>query len=271
MLDRELPGFDSFYFAAGGYRHKVYQLGDGSRPGVMVIQELPGILPETLEFAQRLHRDGFTVYMPHLFGVVNRKGGDTLKNLAKICVSFEFRLLATRRKSPVADWLRALARRMNDECGGPVAVIGMCFTGSFALAMMMDETIAAPVICQPGHIDGVFTREQRGTLGVTESEIRASVARSEKENIPVMGFRFTHDVMCLKARFDYLADLFNERFRRFEIDSSLFNRHRIPLKAHAVFTADYVDEPDHPTRKAYETLVDFLNERLLSPSPAGSG
>ena len=270
MLDKELPGFDSFYFSACGYRHKVYQLGDGSGPGVLLIQELPGILPETIEFAERLHRDGFTVYMPHLFGAVNRKGGEPLKNLAKICVSFEFRMMATRRKSPVADWLRALAKRMSDECGGPVAAIGMCFTGSFALALMMDDTIAAPVICQPGHMDGMFTREQRGTLGVTESEIKASVARSEKDNVPVMGFRFTHDVMCPKARFDYLADLFNERFRRFEIDSSLFNRHRIPLKAHSVFTVDYVDDPEHPTRKAYDTLVDFLNERLRSQSGAGA-
>lgn len=262
----ELPGFDSFEFVADGYRHKVYQKGDGSKPGVMVIQELPGILPETIAFAERLHRDGYTVYMPHLFGAVNRKGGESLKNLARICVSFEFRALATRFKSPVADWLRALARRMNEDCGGPVAVIGMCFTGSFTLALMMDDTIAAPVICQPGHVDGMLTRDQRASLGVTQAEIEASVARSEKENIPVMGFRFTHDVMCPKARFDYLAELFGERFRRFEIDSSLFNRHGIPVTAHAVFTVDYVDDPDHPTRKAYDTLIEFLEERL-KPRP----
>ena len=270
MLDRELPGFDSFYFAAEGYRHKVYQLGDGSQPGVMVIQELPGILPETIAFAERLHRDGYTVYMPHLFGAVNRKGGETLKNLAKLCVSFEFRVMATRKKSPVADWLRALARRMTEDCGGPVGVIGMCFTGSFALAMMMDDTIAAPVLSQPGHVDGMFNEEQRRSLGVTESELAASVRRSEKENIPVMGFRFTADPMCPRARFDYLADLFGERFRRFEIDSSLFNRHRIPPYAHSVFTVHYVDDPEHPTRKAYDALLQFFDERLR-PGPSASG
>lgn len=258
----ELPGFTSFDFAANGYRHKVYKIGDDSGPGVLVIQELPGIVPETVEFAKRLHADGYTVYMPHLFGALNRKGGEPLKNLAKVCVSFEFRLLATRRKSPVTDYLRALSKQVQVATGGPIAVIGMCFTGSFALALMMDETVAAPVVCQPGHADGMFTKNQRQTLGVTNEELTQAVARSEKDNVPVIGFRFTNDVMCPKARFDYLADLFGERFRRFEIDSSLFNKHNIPLKAHSVFTVDYVDKPDHPTRKAYEELISFLQERL---------
>lgn len=256
----ELPGFDSFSFSSHGYRHKVYTLGDGTQPGVLLIQELPGIVPETVEFAERLHQDGYTVYMPHLFGALN--ANEPVKNLAKVCVSFEFRIMATRNKSPVTDWLRALAREMQVKCGGPIAAIGMCFTGSFALALMVDETIAAPVLSQPSHLDGVFTQPQRKSLGVTDAELKAAVNRSEKDNIPVMGFRFTNDVMCPKARFDYLADLFGDRFRRFEIDSSLFNRHKIPLKAHSVFTIDYVDRPDHPTRKAYEALLMFLEERL---------
>ena len=258
----ELAGFTSFDFYANGYRHKVYKKGDDSKPGVMVIQELPGILPSTVAFAERLHNDGYTVYMPHLFGKINDFA--PAANLAKLCVSFEFRLLATKRKSPIADWLRGLARHMQDNTGGPIAAIGMCFTGSFALALMMDDTIAAPVISQPGHLDGMLGKKQRGSLGVTDEEIAASVARSEKDNVPVMGFRFTSDVMCPRARFDYLADLFGERFRRFEIDSSFGNKFKIPLKAHSVFTVDYVDEPDHPTRKAYETLLDFLEERLVA-------
>lgn len=262
----ELPGFTSFYFSSHGYRHKVYQIGEGG-PGVLIIQELPGITPLTIAFAERLHSDGYTVYMPHLFGALNRNGGEPLKNLARVCVSFEFRVLATRRKSPVADWLRALARRMQDECGGPVAAIGMCFTGSFALALMMDDTIAAPVLCQPGHVDGVWPRQQRKSLGVTDEELKASVARSEKDDVPVMGFRFTHDIMCPKARFDYLSELFGERFRRFEIDSSLFNRYKIPISAHSVFTEHYVDNPDHPTHKAYQALLEFLQERLAVDLP----
>ncbi|PIE42129.1 MAG: dienelactone hydrolase [Gammaproteobacteria bacterium] len=264
----ELSGFSEFEFASDGYRHKVYKKGNGSRPGVLIIQELPGILPQTIDFANRLHADGYTVYMPHLFGAINVKGGEPFKNLAKLCVSFEFRLLATQRKSPITDWLRALAASMQAETGGPVAAIGMCFTGSFALALMVDETIAAPVLCQPAHIDGLVTKEQRATVGVTDEQMALAAKRSQKDNVPVMGFRFTHDWSCPKARFDYLHDLFGERFRRFEIDSSLFNKHNIPLKAHSVFTGDYVNEPGHPTRAAYEELLSFLKERLGKPITA---
>ena len=64
----ELPGFSSFDFGAKGYRHKVYKKGDDSGPGILLIQELPGIQPETIRFAERLHNDGYTVYMPHLLG-----------------------------------------------------------------------------------------------------------------------------------------------------------------------------------------------------------
>ena len=49
---------------------------------------------------------------------------------------------------------------------------------------------------------------------------------------------------------------------RIDIDSSLFNKNRIPLKAHSVLTIDFVDKPLHPTRLAYNTMVDFFRERL---------
>lgn len=258
----ELPGFTHFDFTARNYRHTVYKRGDDSQPGVLVIQELPGILPETIALAERLHRDGYTVYMPHLFGAINKPRGEILKNTARICVSLEFRVLANRRRSPVTDWLRALARHIQEATGGPIAAIGMCLSGGFVLTLMIDDSIAAPVMSQPSHADGMLNAEQRQSLGVPEADVSAAVERAKRENIPVLGLRFTHDVMCPRARFDHLEDLLGDNFRRIDIDSSLFNPNRIPLIAHAVLTADYVDEPGHPTRQAYETVVGFLQERL---------
>ncbi len=262
----EIPGFNRFEFKAKTYTHTVYQKGDGRTPGVLIIQELPGIMPETIEFAERLHRDGYTVFMPHLFGAIGRKGGEPLKNLAKVCISLEFRLMTNRQSSPITDWLRALCRHMQQECGGPVAVVGMCYTGSFALALMVDEAVAAPVVCQPGTLDGLLTHRQRNRVGLTDAEMQAAKARVQKDNVPVMGFRFTHDVFCPRGRFDYLSDQLGDHFRRFEIDSSWFNPHRIPVTAHAVFTVDYVDKPDHPTYRAYQSLLAFFAERL-QPAP----
>ena len=39
---------------------------------------------------------------------------------------------------------------VHEQCGGPgVGAVGMCFTGGFALAMMVDDRLVAPVLSQP--------------------------------------------------------------------------------------------------------------------------
>ena len=68
----------------------------------------------------------------------------------RACVSAEFRAFGAGKSSPVAVWLRALAALAHRECGGlGVGALGMCFTGGFALAMMVDDSVAAPVLAQP--------------------------------------------------------------------------------------------------------------------------
>ena len=59
-------------------------------------------------------------------------------------------MFARGRTSPVARWLRSLARELHAQLGGPgMGAVGMCFTGGFALAMLADAPIAAPVLAQP--------------------------------------------------------------------------------------------------------------------------
>lgn len=259
-------GFDHYYFFEQGCGHHVYCLEADNQPGVLIIQELPGIFYQTIDFAKRLHRDGYNVYLPHLFGTPDVKPDKMLvpllKNTFKVCVSREFKALAKNEDRPITQWLQALSRDIAGRTGGPIAAIGMCYSGSFVLALMLDDSVAAPVMSQPAGFGNPFTRDYAQTLSVSDEVVSEAVDRSEQQDIPVMGFRFTHDALCPKARFDYLADLFGDRFQRFEIDSSLFNNHRIPLTAHSVFTADYVDKPNHPTYNAYQTLTAFLDERL---------
>lgn len=257
-----LPGFKTFDFVHNGHKHTVYKKGgEGHGPGVLLVQELPGITPETVTLAERLHADGFTVYMPVLFGEVNVPA-EPMKNLGRICISLEFRVLANRRKSPVTDWLRALCRRMQEETGGPVGAIGMCLTGGFVLALMVDKSVAAPVMSQPSHIGGLFSAAANESLGMPGDVIDQAVERSRKDNVPVLGVRFEKDIMCTRERFDKLSELFGENFRRIEIDGSLYGKHRIRTIAHSVLTLDYVDRPGHPTRDAYDQVVGFLHERL---------
>lgn len=256
-----LSDFSTFDFFAEGIKHPVYKLGDGSKPGVLIIQELPGIGEETVALARRLHRDGFTVYLPHLFGTFNAPA-ETLKNLGRLCINLEFRLLANRRRSPVSNWLRALSRKMRDECNGAVGAIGMCLTGGFVLTLMIDDSIAAPVMSQPSHVGGVGGKEKQESLGVPADDLEAAVARSKRDDVDILGLRFTNDPTCTNARFNKMEALFGDNFRRFEIDSSLFNKWGNRLAAHSVLTIDYKDEPGHPTVAAYNHVVDFFHEKL---------
>jgi len=111
-------------------------------------------------------------------------------------------------------------------------------------------------------LDGMLGRKARRSLGVTPQDLAAAQSRSEQDDVSVLGVRFTNDVMCPRARFDYLEDLFGERFQRIDIDSSLFNKHKIPLRAHSTLTVDFVNKPDHPTRKAYDQVVAFMHKQI---------
>ena len=42
-----------------------------------------------------------------------------IRSMVPACVSHDFHALATGKTSPVIEWLRALARSLHDECGGP--------------------------------------------------------------------------------------------------------------------------------------------------------
>src|ERR1700748_3782665 len=124
----------------------------GNGPAVIVMPETPGISPHLARFARWVRDAGFTVWMPSLFG---RDGAlpdaeEAIATLKRTCVSAEFRRLAGGQASPITQWLRGLARVAHAECGGRgVGAIGMCFTGNFALAMMLEPAVLAPVLSQP--------------------------------------------------------------------------------------------------------------------------
>lgn len=248
-MPQELDGFEEFSFdtdrsdRAGGRERVVYRRGKG--PAVVLIHELPGMTPECVELARKIADEGYTVYMPLIFGEPNKNYGMT--PLLWPCVWREFSVLSAHGKSPAADWLRALARQAHAEQGGKgVAAIGMCFTGRFALSLMMDARLIAPVLSQPS------SSYSRSAPGIPVEEWDNAVKRSEKENIPVLGFRFTGDPLCRKERFDALREGFGERFRAVEVEG----------RGHSVLTMDFksMDAPDR--QRVWTALISFLNERL---------
>jgi dienelactone hydrolase len=111
---------------------------------VIVMTEMPGISPQVARFARWVRDAGFTVHLPSLFGadgaVPTAEEGEAV--FRRACVSAEFRALGGGASSPVTRWLMALARAAHEACGGPgVGAIGMCFTGNFALTMMLEPAV----------------------------------------------------------------------------------------------------------------------------------
>lgn len=259
-----VPGFKKWQApeSAGGF--DVYSRGDG--PTVLVMHEIPGITSEVYGFANRLVERGFHVAMPHLFGEDGSKFSFTSsgREIARACIGKEFHVLAANESSPIVDKLKALARHLHEVRGGRgVGAIGMCLTGNFALAMMVDTSVVAPVLCQPSLPFAITPRLSRA-LHVSEEDLQAGIRRASEENVDLMGLRFTHDVMCPNARFVALRRHFGKHFVPIEIDSGPGNAHGIPLWAHSVMAHDFIAENGHPTQQAFEALVAFFHKRLAT-------
>jgi dienelactone hydrolase len=253
-------------FTHDGKARRVFRRGTG--PAVVVIAEVPGITPDVVAFADRVADIGCTAVLPHLFGDPGRPEsvGAVLKVITHACVSREFMTWATGKTSPITVWLRALARHEHERCGGPgVGVVGMCLTGGFALAMMVDDTVVAPVLSQPS-LPFAVTRRQRRDLGICAADLDC-VKQRAAAGVGVLGLRFTGDRAVGPDRFARLRDELGDGFVGVEIDSSPGNPHGIGRSAHSVLTRDLVDEPGHPTRDALDQVLDLFRTRLLAGAP----
>ena len=261
-----LEGYDSFPFEYGGDTRTVYRRGQG--PGVVVIHEIPGITPTVERFARIVADDGFTVFLPNLFGVPGKpfSNGYMLQGIVRACIRREFHVLARGQASPITDWLRALCRHAHAECGEPgVGAIGMCLTGNFALALMVDESVMAPVLSQPS-LPFSVSRSHRAALHVSDDDL-ATIRKRTAQGVGVLGLRFSHDPLCPGERFETLRRELGDGFEGIEIDSGPGNPNGLTRAAHSVVTEELVDEAGHPTRRALDRVLGLFRERLR-PGPA---
>lgn len=261
MATAALDGFHTAPFVHEGKSYPVHRRGHG--PGVVIIHEIPGLHPAVIEFGQRVAEAGFTAVLPELFGSLGRpvSAGYLASSMLRACISREFSVLARNESSPITDWLRALCRQTHTECGGPgVGALGMCLTGNFALALMVDECVVAPVLSQPS-LPFPISRPHRAALHLTPGALD-TVKRRVAGGCPVLAMRFSHDPLCPGERFATLRRELGAGFEGIEIDSSKGNPHGIPRTAHSVLTVDLVDREGHPTRAALERTLAFLRERL---------
>ncbi|MBE8525903.1 dienelactone hydrolase family protein [Amycolatopsis sp. H6(2020)] len=256
-----LAGFARFSFTHDGHPHEVYRAGSG--PAVLVLHEMPGLHPGVLEFARRLVAAGYTTFLPSLVGRAGEphSAAAIRRSVARACVVREFTML-TDRTSRVTGWLRALAAVAHAECGA-AGVVGMCFSGGFALATALEPAVAAAVVSQPA-LPAPLGRRGRAALGLDPAD---RTRLRDRDGLCVLGLRFSEDKQSPPERFETLRRLLGAAFEGVEIDSSPGNPHGIPVSAHSVLTVDLVDEPGHPTRAALDRVLEFLRARLSPSAP----
>lgn len=250
--DRDaLAGWERSSFTAAGFTHDTYRRGTG--PGVVVIHEIPGITPKVVDFANDVVDRGFTVVMPDLVGTPGKPVSVpyTIASMVKVCVSREITAWALDRTTPVTPWLRALARALHADAGGPgVGAVGMCFSGGFALGMMVDEIMLAPVLSQPSFPMSRGKGEASGNLGLSPDDHAAMVQRAA-DGCQVMGLRFTGDRL-VGTRFERLRDELGDAFIAVELPSAAKNDHSV--------LTEQRDEP------SVARVLDFLADKLLGAS-----
>jgi dienelactone hydrolase len=241
-----LDGWEIGDFTSADMTYPTYRKGSG--PGVVVIHEIPGITPLVAAFADEVVDSGFTVIMPSLVGTPGKppSGGYLAQSIAKVCIAKEFTTFALNQTSPVIAWLRALARSLHDDVGGAgVGAVGMCFSGGFALGMMVDDLMLAPVLSQPS-LPLPIGNKRGADLNLSPDDA-AAVAERAAQGCQVLGLRFDQD-KSVGGRFDALRELLGDAFIAVELPSA-------KKSDHSVLTEQRDDA-------SVEKVLDFLKEKL---------
>ena len=254
-----LSAYEKTDFTDGPWTRPVYRRGSG--PAVIIIHEIPGLHPLVVEFADRVAEAGMTVFLPSLFGQPGRpvSTGYALGVMFNaVCIRREFHVWSGGKSSPIVDWLRALARKAHAECGGKgVGAVGMCFTGGFALAMMTEPSVVAPVLSQPSLPLAGKSAARAAGIDASPAEIACAKRRFADEDLSMIGLRFKSDDFVADARFDSYRREFGDRFEAIELEDADAQRAERP--PHSVLTMHLAESG--PTKEAEARVIAFFKER----------
>lgn len=234
----------------------VYRSASGTMPLIM-LHELPGMIPQFTDTARKLAADGFRVYAPLIFGVPEDKLR-LARFFLQYCVAARMRALFWPdgdRGAGLTPFLLSLIDRVGEENGGAaVGVIGMCMTGGFALAGIAHPRGAAAVSCQPSlPVLRRFTGRSTDILGA--EVLGEAVERARQIGDCGRIYRFSTDPLSSKAHVGDFVDAFGAAVTAKEIPAE--------KAKHASLTADF-------SQTVYDDAVAFLRERLAMGNDTGA-
>ena len=243
-----IKGFERMEFPSNSITHTLYVSRIGRKP-IVLLHELPGLSDECQKLGRWLSQQGYKVFMPLFVGKPGER--KPLRNM--FCIRREMGLFAKGKSGPVLHWLKALCRKARDDCNADgVGVIGMCMTGNFAIALIADDSVLAPVTCQPA----LPVLRKKTDLAMTDETLNKAKSRARSLPQPaLLGFRYELDKVCPAAKWERL---------RAEFGSSV-NAVELPGAGHSTLTnPDFWKTDDPAAHPIFRQLLDFLKARLRS-------
>ena len=247
MESMEISGFRKPVSISVGNLTKLMYVSRGSGKPVIVMHELPGMTPSFIRYCSELSLQGFRVYMPLLFKSPNTEMNSP--QIAVFCISREFRDLFTvgarNRDRVIVQLLDKLIRHASEaNPDQPIGVIGMCLTGGFSVAGIVNENVNAAVCCQPSY-PFIFNIDSIGL----SSQRREEVAQKVKAKIApcVKSYRYRDDTTSKPKHVKAIADLLGSHFTSFpDLDGD----------GHSTVTGDQPDD------RVKQDIIEFLKARL---------
>ena len=243
-----IPGFGQpVTVGSSQLKLPVYVSQNGTRP-LIILHELPGMSPSFIKYCSEMADKGFKVYMPLMFKSPNTQMSNLQTGL--FCLTWEFKKLFRARGSerharPFTAWLIELVDFVGaNNPDAKIGVVGMCLTGSFAIAAIAAPNVNAAVVCQPSHpfFFGIKT------LGLSNSQRTNAADRAQTLTRPcAKGYRFKDDHISRESHMSAVQDLMRDTFERHP---------DLPGKNHSTLTTDSRSEV------VFEDVLQYLNSRL---------
>jgi dienelactone hydrolase len=248
--DRQPPslrGFDCL----DGFERTMLRTGPRTGAPILLLHELPGMTPEDMDLARHLGTDGFSVYLPLLFGAVGQHNARA--GYRQSCQHDEFVCHARSTRSPILDYLGRITDKILEDAGPahPLGIIGMCLTGILPLALLRPRVEAA-VLCQP---TVPFTTlalgrpigRQKKDLGLGPDDLQ----HARGSHVPMLLTHYLSDHLCPPDRVQVIEDTFSRRVATIGVAG----------KGHSTLATDC-------SPPAYADTVRYLRVRLgMSPGP----
>ena len=213
------PGWDRGTFPHDNHQHPFFTVdrtGTDDAPRVLLMHELPGIDDNLVAYADDLARD-FRVFVP---SIVGRPGAASPALIMKqICVRREVHILARDGVSRSVGWLRDFVDAHVAAGGRSYGVIGMCFSGNFALALAVDPRVPAAVVAEPAQPIG------RRALGLSPTDAADLASR---DGLCARGYRFRDDLGSPPGKLQAAQDLLgSDRMKVFTLDEPNPRKHSV--------------------------------------------